>query len=78
VVFGYHSLALALEDKYGKAAAVVFGLTTLIRLFNEVWSNSAVVGSYFGPYQSGVWWVACILASAIPCTLFSPIATYIF
>jgi hypothetical protein len=36
VVYGFHSLALALEDRYGKLAAVVFGLTVTIRLFNEV------------------------------------------
>ncbi len=36
VVFGYHSLAQALEDRYGKGAAVLFGITVTIRLFNEV------------------------------------------
>ncbi|MCA9565342.1 MAG: hypothetical protein KC561_17710, partial [Myxococcales bacterium] len=34
--------------RYGKGAALAFMLVVVLRLVNEVWSNTAVVGSYFG------------------------------
>ncbi|WP_217992616.1 hypothetical protein [Polaromonas sp. AET17H-212] len=37
-----------LISKYGRGAALAFSLAILIRLFNEVWSNTAVVGGYYG------------------------------
>lgn len=37
-----------LIGKYGRGAALAFSLALLIRLFNEVWSNTAVVGGYYG------------------------------
>lgn len=46
--FNATSLPQWLADRYGRAAAWVFLFAILIRLFNEVWSNTAVVGSYFG------------------------------
>jgi Na+/proline symporter len=46
--FNASSLPQWLADRYGRAAAWVFLFAILIRLFNEVWSNTAVVGSYFG------------------------------
>lgn len=42
------SLVSFLTKNYGIAAAFVFSLAILIRLFNEVWSNSSVVGGYYG------------------------------
>ncbi len=43
------SLTEFLTAKYGRAAAAAFMLVVMIRLVNEVWSNTAVVGTYFGP-----------------------------
>ncbi len=37
-----------LVSKYGRMAALAFTVAVLIRLYNEVWSNTSVVGSYFG------------------------------
>ena len=37
-----------LVSKYGRGAAVAFGIAILIRLYNEVWSNTEVVGGYYG------------------------------
>jgi len=34
--------------RYGRTAAGAFTLAILIRLYNEIWSNTAVVGGYFG------------------------------
>lgn len=39
--------------KYGRVAALAFTLAILIRLYNEVWSNTAVVGAYYG--RPGEW-----------------------
>jgi SSS family solute:Na+ symporter len=37
-----------LVSKYGRGAAIAFGVAILIRLYNEVWSNTEVVGGYYG------------------------------
>jgi SSS family solute:Na+ symporter len=42
-----------LISKYGRLAALTFTLAILIRLYNEVWSNTAVVGAYYG--KAGEW-----------------------
>ena len=39
--------------RYGRLAALAFTLAILIRLYNEVWSNTAVVGAYYG--KAGEW-----------------------
>ncbi|HKJ33457.1 MAG TPA: hypothetical protein VKA34_16595 [Balneolales bacterium] len=41
-----------LYSRYGKAAVIIFSLVIGFRLFNEVWSNTAVIGAYFGPRGS--------------------------
>ncbi|HET8654464.1 MAG TPA: hypothetical protein VFL93_02935 [Longimicrobiaceae bacterium] len=45
---GAGSLAEWLTSRFGRAATLTFLLAVMIRLYNEVWSNTAVVGSYFG------------------------------
>lgn len=57
---GAGSLAEWLTSRYGKAAALSFLLAISIRLYNEVWSNTAVVGSYFGPRGSGAYYLAAL------------------
>ncbi|NQX91237.1 MAG: hypothetical protein HRT74_03730 [Flavobacteriales bacterium] len=37
-----------LLSRYGQAAVLVFSILIAFRLFNEVWSNTMVIGSYFG------------------------------
>lgn len=56
--FGAQSLPAWLTSRYGRGAAATFIIAILIRLYNEVWSNTAVVGMYFGekgslPYYAG-------------------------
>jgi solute:Na+ symporter, SSS family len=46
------SLHQFLHKKFGKTAVKVFTLVIAIRLLNEVWSNSEVIGTYFGPTGS--------------------------
>lgn len=50
---GATGLVPFLIQRYGRAAAVAFALAIFVRLYNEVWSNTAVVGAYYG--QAGEW-----------------------
>lgn len=50
---GATGLVPFLISKYGKLAALAFTLAILFRLYNEVWSNTAVVGAYYG--KPGEW-----------------------
>jgi len=50
--FGVRSLPEWVAGRYGRMAAWAFLLAILIRLYNEVWSNTAVVAAYFGPRGS--------------------------
>jgi Na+/proline symporter len=50
--------------KYGRGAALAFSAAILIRLFNEVWSNTAVVGGYYGNTSSGSFIASALLFTA--------------
>jgi SSS family solute:Na+ symporter len=58
---GVKSLAEFLAGRYGRGATLAFLLVTFVRLFNEVWSNTAVVGSYFGEKESVAYYSAAFL-----------------
>jgi len=45
---GYRSIHHFLESKFGKSAVIIFSILIGFRLFNEVWSNTLVIGGYFG------------------------------
>ncbi|WP_323750084.1 sodium:solute symporter [Marinobacter sp.] len=45
---GARSLQEFLTSRFGRWASLAFAAAILIRLYNEVWSNTAVVGGYFG------------------------------
>jgi SSS family solute:Na+ symporter len=51
--------------KYGRASAMAFSLAILVRLFNEVWSNTSVVGGYFGNVGSPEFIGAALLFTAM-------------
>lgn len=50
--------------RYGRFAAIAFMLAILIRLYNEVWSNTAVVGAYYGKPGSGAFIAAALIFTA--------------
>lgn len=53
----YTSIHHFLSTKFGKTAVSIFSVLIAIRLFNEVWSNTMVIGSYFGdPGTSSYYW----------------------
>lgn len=45
---GFRSIHHFLASRFGRGAVVVFSVLICFRLFNEVWSNTMVIGSYFG------------------------------
>jgi hypothetical protein len=49
---GHEGLVPFLTARYGAAAAFAFSAAILVRIFNEIWSNTGVVASYFGPKGS--------------------------
>ena len=54
-----------LSSHYGRGAALAFSAAILIRLFNEVWSNTAVVGGYYGDSGSFEFIAAALLFTAV-------------
>ncbi|MEL6128561.1 MAG: Na+/proline symporter [Cyanobacteria bacterium J06628_4] len=60
---GYDSISDFLVSKYGKLCSRLFLLAIAIRLLNEVWSNTKVFSSYFGPEGSGGYWFAALLVT---------------
>lgn len=48
----FKSIHHFLETKYGRSALIVFSILIAFRLFNEVWSNTMVIGTYFGAQGS--------------------------
>ena len=57
----FKSIHHFLTSKFGKGAVAVFSILIAIRLFNEVWSNTMVIGSYFGDVGSSDYYWAIIM-----------------
>ncbi len=57
----FKSIHHFLNTRYGRSAVVLFSVLIAFRLFNEVWSNTMVIGSYFGPRDSGSYYLAIIV-----------------
>ncbi|MFB9051509.1 sodium:solute symporter [Formosa undariae] len=60
-VGGFTSIHHFLSSKFGKGAMLIFSILIAIRLFNEVWSNTMVIGSYFGDSGTLPYYTAIIL-----------------
>lgn len=59
------SLAEFITNKYGRAALLGFTVVIMVRLFNEIWSNTAVVGAYFGEAGSTPYYMSALLFAAM-------------
>jgi len=57
----FKSIHHFLTSKFGKSAMALFSILISIRLFNEVWSNTMVIGSYFGDIGSSNYFLAIIV-----------------
>ncbi|WP_452229729.1 MULTISPECIES: sodium:solute symporter [unclassified Lacinutrix] len=64
-VGGFKSIHEFLTTKFGKGAMVLFSVLIAIRLFNEVWSNTMVIGTYFGETGSTNYYWAIIVFTAL-------------
>ncbi len=58
---GFESIHQFLDSRFGKGAIVLFSMLIGIRLFNEVWSNTMVIGSYFGEMGSSSYYSAIVV-----------------
>ncbi len=58
---GFTSIHHFLATKFGKGALVIFSLLIGFRLMNEVWSNTMVIGSYFGVMGSASYYWAIVV-----------------
>ncbi|WP_303318228.1 sodium:solute symporter [Flavivirga abyssicola] len=62
---GYKSIHEFLTSRFGKGAMAIFSVLIAIRLFNEVWSNTMVIGSYFGDTGSQPYYLAILVFTAL-------------
>ena len=60
-VGGFTSIHQFLISKFDKKAMAIFSILIAFRLFNEVWSNTMVIGSYFGAQGSTPYFTAIIV-----------------
>ena len=67
---GYTSLPSFVSSRYGDVCMKLFLLAIAIRLFNEVWSNTKVIGLFFGSEGSAGYWGAVLVF-----TLFTTVYT---
>lgn len=58
---GFTSIHQFLTSRFGKGAMRLFSVLIAIRLFNEVWSNTMVIGSYFGEMGSTPYYWAILV-----------------
>lgn len=62
---GFTSIHHFLKSNYGKGAIQLFSVIIAFRLFNEVWSNTMVIGSYFGDYGSSSYFWSILVFTAL-------------
>jgi Na+/proline symporter len=61
----FESIHHFLQTKYGKKAVWIFSFLIAFRLFNEVWSNTMVIGSYFGAKDSGAYYASILVFTGL-------------
>lgn len=61
VTGGFKSIHDFLTTRFGKGAMALFSVLISIRLFNEVWSNTMVIGTYFGDSGSAPYYWAILV-----------------
>ncbi len=64
-VGGFISIHHFLTNRYGKNAVTLFSILISFRLFNEVWSNTMVIGSYFGDAGTTAYYAAIIVFTTL-------------
>lgn len=64
-VLHYRSIHDFLMTRFGRSAVLIFSALIGIRLLNEVWSNTMVIGSYFGSKGSPQFIAAVLVFSGL-------------
>lgn len=62
---GFTSIHHFLTSRFGKGAMRIFSVLIAIRLFNEVWSNTMVIGTYFGEQGSSAFYWAIMVFTVL-------------
>lgn len=62
---GFQSIHQFLQKKHGKSALLLFSVLLAIRLFNEIWSNTMVIGLYFGEAGSTAYYASIGVFTAL-------------
>ncbi|MGG8497396.1 sodium:solute symporter family transporter [Tenacibaculum sp. TC6] len=62
---GFISIHHFLQTRFGNTALLIFSILILIRLFNEVWSNTLIIGSYFGSIDSTPYYTSIIVFTGL-------------
>ena len=62
---GFESIHQFLRTKFGSNAIRVFSALIAFRMFNEVWSNTMVIGTYFGDQGTSVYYIAILVFTGI-------------
>jgi urea-proton symporter len=64
--YKFKSLPIAVYKTYGPVAVIFFQLCLFFRLFNEVWSNAGVIGTFYGAAGTPGYWGGAWLSVLIP------------
>lgn len=59
------SIPLFIQEKFGRSALVLFTVLIGFRLFNEVWSNTMIIGGFFGENGSMPYYFAIVTFTAL-------------
>lgn len=62
---GFSSIHHFIGSKFGRSAIAIFSILIAFRLFNEVWSNTMVIGAYFGEKGGGGYYAAVLVFTAL-------------
>ncbi len=62
---GFKSIHDFLTNRFGRGAMALFSILIAIRLFNEVWSNTMVIGTYFGDQGSTPYYWAILVFTTL-------------
>lgn len=62
---GFKSFHDFLQSKFGRTSLIIFSLLISFRLFNEIWSNTMVIGSYFGETGSTQFYLSIIVFTVL-------------
>ena len=65
VTGGFRSIHHFLQSRFGAVAVALFSILIGFRLFNEVWSNTMVIGSYFGEQGSRPYYLAILVFTSL-------------